>query len=386
MSDFDRQQIAANPALSAANTAAPAPAQARPPQTANSTAGQAQQPAAPTMSPSIPAQPTAETHPAGWGAVPQGASVDRGQAPDTTAAQARLDDPNANLSKEDRARLQAQVDLAGRFQVVGNDVPANQRLPNQVSRADFERMSNIYGDIRSGTGNIQFDNASMVEGGMNAAQVGAYKDGTMNDIADLMQTPSGRALMQGLAAGPNGHVTMLGQAMLNGQAEPGAARSAPHDASGAAMDPNLPVPAEAFNGTGMSSTVFHVPGQNAQAPGAEQGSWADFRSDVVLMHELTHSMHYGRGSLTPGAVTPGPDTAAADVGEQAWEQQAVGLGPEGASRVNENRYREQRAQLANGGAAVTREGDANMPRRPQYVVPPPISGPPPQPAPATAPP
>lgn len=84
-------------------------------------------------------------------------------------------------------RQRAAKELQRKFQVVGDD-HQGERLPNQVSAAEYEQIVKTYSDIRLGRGDLLIDDKS-------AEDPGAYRANVMDDIGDIMQTASGRSLI-----------------------------------------------------------------------------------------------------------------------------------------------------------------------------------------------
>src|SRR5262245_61762248 len=76
-------------------------------------------------------------------------------APQTAAA------PFTELFDEDpatRDRRAALAELAPRFQVVDPSVNPEERLPNQVTQEELEKLAGNFSDIRRGVGGIQIRN------------------------------------------------------------------------------------------------------------------------------------------------------------------------------------------------------------------------------------
>lgn len=345
--------------------------------------------ATPTQEPQIGLNPSATVTPTPLAATPKpsglaGRPVARGHAPDLDAVNERLRE--GDLDPRIEAQLRGQLALASSFQIVDDDVTRGRRLPNQITRKDFERMAGIYGDITTGNSRLQFDDAAMAQSGMSKEAIDAFRAGAMSDIANLMQTETGRALLTGLNAGPEGHTTRLGQSLVPGTAIPfpGGARVHGPDAQGRILPDGTPLPQGAFSG-GTDSIVQYVPVEPARPPAGQCPPWAPVRSDVTLLHELVHALHYAQGTLTEGDIEPSEAVHPADVGQYRCEYQAVGVGADEDLRLTENRYRAERARMAGEGAVGLREGDAGMPRRDFYSLPatPSRSGPP-QPAAASS--
>lgn len=262
-------------------------------------------------------------------------------------------DPVALARMQDRQR--AQTELAGRFQIVPTDF-VGPRLPNQMTQAEYERMCNTYSDIRRGEANLRLDTA-----GMTAQQATAFQSSTMNDIASMLQTGSGRDLVEALAheAGPNGaaHTTTI-----RGIADPGGAgvRAA-----------NPARNADRGNGVGTSNILSYAPGQSLPVPGATD-PWWPVRSDAVLYHEMTHALYNLRGTRADGQVDPA-GVPAVDRGVNRAEYQAMGLGDWANAPISENRYRAERRGLAGHAGVLPGDDGAAMAHATNYnpTMPPP---------------
>jgi hypothetical protein len=184
----------------------------------------------------------------------------------------------------------------------------------------------------------------------------------MGNIGRILQTGTGRDLIDGIAHNPLDHdVTMhthrTGGAIdnTNANAEP---RTNEHDAS--------------TPGVGSDVNLFVNPAMGNQPMGQPGDPWSDSRSDVWMFHEMTHTYHQLRGqddasgiATEPGLGTNTRDRDNADV--QRWEHQAVGLGThEHDATPNENAYRRARAAIGARGGATTLPGDAGMAQRASY--------------------
>src|SRR5262249_12296831 len=101
---------------------------------------------------------------------------------------------------------------------------------------------------------------------------------------------------------------------------------------------------------------------------------ADARSDVVLMHELTHADASVHDRFATGAVTAADGATPADVagGVSRSEYQAAGMGTFAGTPFNENAYRRDRSAIgASGSGARNDQGksDSGMPERSTYLYP-----------------
>jgi hypothetical protein len=272
-------------------------------------------------------------------------------------------------------RQAAQRELASRFSVVPNDF-IGPRLPNQVTQSEYENVAREYSDIRTGRGDLTIDTSERTPD-----EAKKYRDGAMNDIADLLQTNTGRAEIAGLsnntakdAAGKeiHRHTTL---AALHQDSNNDGDRSndgdAPIDTTNGFADPVSMADSEQradaagkmVNGPGSDVVVRYNPGVTINTT----------RSDVILSHELRHTMDETHGAMDPTLVQAS-DGVAADAGWPTnplhrFEHQAAGLGLYANQAVNENHYRAERAEIgATETGAAVQPGDVNMPQRQSYSV------------------
>lgn len=265
----------------------------------------------------------------------------------------RLADPD--LDPLTRDRLMAQAELSSRFEIVEDGVQG-PRAPNQLTAAEFEKMSTMYSDVRMGASHVNIDTE-----GMDKKEAERFKLGAMNDIASILQTPAGRTLLENLAYRDDDHTTTLGMSRdAEGQAAPGKAFAD-------SLDPEQRKHRSDFEGT--ATKVGYVPGATLAGPADATDEWKESSSDVVLFHELTHAMHMANGTLATGLVQPGAGVGVKDLAAEVpnYEHQAVGLGEFADNTVTENRYRSQRkgiGQLTTAGAKTT---DGAMPQRTSYA-------------------
>ncbi len=234
-------------------------------------------------------------------------------------------------------RAAASVELRDRFDVVPDDF-VGPRLPNQVTESEYSQIVNTYSDIRTGNSNIGFDSSNMT--GDAATN---FRGNVMNDLASMMQTPSGRAMISGMAYGRNADGSAH-STTIRGITNPGGAQAIPT------------VDANTGNGVGTNTTIEYTPGATINtAPG---DSVSTIRSDVALYHEMVHANHMRNGTedrrVLGQAGNPAP-VHARDNGITSWEYQAVGLGHHANQPYSENTYRSERTAM----------GDT-MPQRTRY--------------------
>jgi NleD-like pathogen effector protein (putative zinc metallopeptidase) len=262
-------------------------------------------------------------------------------------------------------RQAAQRELRSRFNIVPDNF-VGPRLPNQLTEAEFEQQAHTFSDIRMNRSDIHFD----------ASTNQAYRDGAMGDMANLMQTPAGRQLLGTLsnntagerdaAGNPVHHSTTL-RPYLDASGHPDTTNSdeMPVDASGNNVMGTPSGDARTTNGTGNNTVVRYNPGVNVQPPGATD-AWWPARSDVIMMHEMTHAYTDTQGTTdnTPVQTTDGPGSTQSQ--PMRYEHQAAGLGLYANSPVSENAYRDQRALLGAAGGPGVQPGDVGMAHRDFY--------------------
>ena len=248
-------------------------------------------------------------------------------------------------------RADARRDLAHRFQVI-ND-PRKRRLPNQVSHGQYDKIARTYSDIRRGRTDITLDDDKH------------FRANALDDIADLMQTRSGRALVDRTAYHSKDRKTKL----------------EPHlDVHG------RPDPTNATTELGpdpRGSDVVIRANPNMDAGGGD----VRIRSDVVLFHELVHGMHGADGTLDFELVQPWDamlnearkgNPRASELANDPhmardakyeigrWEHQAAGLGLHADDPITENAYRRERNDVALSGRGIA--GDRSIKHRDSYVL------------------
>lgn len=253
-------------------------------------------------------------------------------------------------------RQAAQRELASRFHVrkEGEAAPKDGLPPgNNVSEAEFEQIAKQYSDIRLGRGDLKLDTA-----GMKPENAAKFEQDTMGDIADLLQTPSGRTLIDKVDHQKDHHTTTIHRRADNSNAKGGAEAGS--------------VPGSWADKKGTNAQVTYVPGADGGIvnPNASD-EWMPMRSDVSLFHELTHAYHAAYGTLDTSTLAKGPGVDADDVGADGMEYQAVGLGKWADDPLTENAYRDQRFAIGvakEGTRSVGGVSDYNMPHRDNYNI------------------
>ena len=268
-------------------------------------------------------------------------------------------------------RQEAQRELADRFQVV--DDTEGRAAENQVTQEQFQEIARTYSNIRMGRSDIDFNTE-----GLDEEQAAAYRAGTMDDLASIMQTEGGRTLVNRLANNENDHTTTLsplfqknedgeydpslGRDNTNGFASPQGNRS-----DRFRVDEDTP-------GEGVDSRVRYNPGVDIAPADADltQDQWLPWRSDVLLYHELVHSMDHTYGTMDPDRIGADGDGAidsesgeAYDAGGKRSEHRAAGLGIYADEAISENAYRAARRDIGATGVGE-RVGDDTMPDRDTY--------------------
>ena len=250
-------------------------------------------------------------------------------------------------------RQRAQEELADRFSVVPDDF-VGPRLPNQVTQAEYEQIAHTYSDIRMGRSDFEFNTE-----GLSDEDAEAFRQGSMNDLASIMQTEHGRTLINDLAYNENDHQTTLSPLYKkdgSNNYDPSLGLDNTNGFASPADRSKTWLNADGTAGEGSDSRVRYNPGQTISPVGATD-DWLPWRSDVLLYHELTHSRDHTMGTLVDGqdSVT----------GENLREQRATGLGAYADETISENAYRRDRQLIAAGGVGA-RDGDADMPHRDSY--------------------
>ena len=159
-----------------------------------------------------------------------------------------LFDPSGMLDRQGAQReLASQFDVRDPSELVSGPGGPATYAGNQVSPEEFQRIARTYSDIRMGRSDLQLGTA-----GMSDDEAAQFRGETMGDIGNLLQTDSGRELVNSLAYQPDDHVTTLNLrrdatgARDNSNAEGGASPTS--------------VPGSWADGVGTDAAVDYVPG------------------------------------------------------------------------------------------------------------------------------
>ncbi len=279
-------------------------------------------------------------------------------------------------------RKKAATELAGRFQVVGDDFKG-KRMSNQVSAAEYEKICQVYSDVRLGRGDLSID-ASKYSAQKDRD---AYKAGALNDVASLLQTSAGRSLVYGLSDNASHtdtkgnpihkHTTLTPLLTDDGKVDKTNGYAAPN---GRGSDAIVGRDGTLSANEGTDVTISYNPGVNVGDAYKEyQGAnpWLKgFRSDTILMHEGNHALKMTQGMCDPRTVAKTDNklnsrdplmAQDARSGISRTEHQAVGLGLYAKDPMTENAYRAERRAMADGGAVGTLAGDADLTQRTSYT-------------------
>ena len=299
-------------------------------------------------------------------------------------------DPAGMMDRQD-----AQRDLSSRFQVVGDDF-VGPRNHNQVTQEEYQNIAHTFSDVRTGRGDLTLDTSAITD----PAQAQTYRDGTMVAIADMMMTTSGRQQINNLSnnvmrddAGNARHGLPGGDPMT---LPFGMEQFLPETHRHTSIRPlfndtnnnnNLTddahTSADYFNGNAFAD-ARGAQGENGAIDTSGRGKWSRDpvtnarglgtdstiwwnptasvgncnRSDVILAHEMQHSLHETQGTMGRGTYTD-PAGLDPDSGSiRNFERQAVGLSrsdtptgghyPGDPDGCTENTYRSERNQLGLG--------------------------------------
>ena len=245
-------------------------------------------------------------------------------------------DPAGMLDRQD-----AQEELAGRFNVVGEGEGGNDQ--NNVTQEQFQEIARQYSDIRMGRSDLQINTA-----GMEDDEAEQFRERTMADIGDLLQTEAGRDLIGEL---DEGALDDDGQTRRITRIESGG------------VDVN-----NATGGGDWDSAHQHKQGFVNYVPGENHlPDTINARSDVTLFHELVHAYHSTHGSWDHGTRD---ENGGGEVDDS--EFQAAGLAEHADDRFTENRYRRDRMEIGERGSGMRTLGgsDADMALRDYYLHPP----------------
>ena len=317
-------------------------------------------------------------------------------------------------------RLNASNELADRFDVVPDDF-VGPRQQNQLTQEEYDRVVETYSNIRLGRGDLTLDASELSD-----EDEAKWRQGSMDDIATMMQTSSGRQMimtmsdnpmlddagnerkfiggadvtgtwMEGLGASEHHHTTIRPyhqNANNNNRLDDDDAAPLGHDnAVSDDLNPNdgdrsrvmSERLADGSRGAGSDPIIRWNPDNMGPLDVDGDGVRNQTTSDIVLMHEMAHSWHQTQGTLATGQVqatdldllavrqgTPitdlptlgatNPDVNRARPINRS-EHQAAGLGLWGLDTMTENQYREDKAALGQ-----TQPDGNNIPYRPNYAT------------------
>ena len=288
--------------------------------------------------------------------------------------------PTVDPVAADRAK--AATDLAGRFNVVDNDYKGT-KLPNTVTKAEYEKICAAYSDVRLGRGDLTIDASKYT----SKKDQDAYKAGALNDIASLLQTESGRGLVYQLGNNAtqkdakgnpiHRHTTLTPLLDSQGKVDKTNGYAAPDGAGG---DATVGRDGKLTPGKGTDVTIAYNPGVNVGDAYKEYQAanpWlSGFRSDVILMHEGNHAMQMTAGTGDPRYVQRTDNAAnksdplmAQDASARISriEHQAVGVGLYANDPMTENAYRAERRKMADAKAPGLNAGDSTLTPRTSYT-------------------
>lgn len=202
---------------------------------------------------------------------------------------------------------------------------------NMVTPEQYEKVVKLMADIELGRTNIVLETHGMDTLGK--------RDAMRGDLADIMQTDSGRALLGELAHRKDGHHTFIN----GGRKDAGKAKAWELDEA-------------------TVSTAEYAAGKNSHHDQAE------LRSDVILYHELVHSLDHLNHTIDRRPITKGdPADKKGKVGNS--EYHATGLGDHYFSRFSEGRYTEERQRIGkrNRGERTKGVADDDLKTRSRYL-------------------
>jgi Effector protein len=281
------------------------------------------------------------------------------------------DKGNADVAKkaieqlaDSKARVANAQKLAGLF-----PDNADPYAPNAVSQEQFEEIVALYTDIERGKTDLKFD----IKGDTDEERQ-ALKAAAMGDIAKMMQTESGRAMLESMAHNEKStdkdrRTTTL--ELSNG--DPSKAHSGVEGMGlrGGYVEEDQQHDRDQMkklnDGTGFDSRIQYVPGKSFVQEGPD-GYAIEHTSDTTLFHEMAHAYHQTRGTIA-GRTRQDQygQWQEEKVGDQAWhpfdrdedvsEYQASGMGQFEGDFLTENEYRRERREGL---------GERNMIERERY--------------------
>ena len=261
-------------------------------------------------------------------------------------------------------RQDAQRELMKKLDVIKPD-QKGPRLPNQVTQAELEHYALVYSNVRMGRGDLTIDASK-------SDDPKQYKRDMMDDVGDLMQTTSGREMLDTLSNNVGAGKDDKGNWIHR------------HTTVGPFLDKEGNVERSNSNEQAIAPLDQPEAGHNARFANGKPGVGTDARvhvnpnmdvdgsrSDVILFHELAHALADTTGVRAeewvkeddfPGDANTAKDAAAF---KPRYEHQAAGLGKFRNDRITENAYRKERRRLALTGKGLA--GDLTMSQRENYT-------------------
>ena len=228
---------------------------------------------------------------------------------------------------------------------------------NDVTPEQFDKLAKLYNNIEKGNTDIKFDTSAF---GKDKDAAGNAKGMAMEDIAKMMQTPSGRKMLEGLADNQSGEKDKDGNPVHkkttlkltdNKFDEPQcqeegmqAARNANDKEGGDAIEKKSTTP-----GVGTNAEITYRPGERKELPDGPMAT-----GDTTLFHEMAHAYHMTHGTKEASSETV--QTEGKDKGVRKEEHAATGVGAHADDEMTENQYRAERRAL----------GDEDMQPRETY--------------------
>lgn len=225
------------------------------------------------------------------------------------------------------AREADRQQLASMFEVTDDLLTFKD---NQISQEKFDQISAMYSTIREGGSRIKLTDQKWTDGtnveGMNQNDTKAFKTSALGDIAKILQTSTGRSVIEALHGGDH-------DINLN---------NTENTSLSAARPTNK---AQSEDGTGTGSTIRYKAGSDFVRDDGSLGG----TSDTVLLHEMIHAYHNLQGSNKGDATIKASDTGVGsghkDIGVKQEEYATTGLGDFADQNITENAYRNQQRAI-----------------------------------------
>ncbi|MFY0567708.1 eCIS core domain-containing protein [Archangium lansingense] len=239
--------------------------------------------------------------------------------------------PGVAIQPSHGAVINRVHDLDTLFNIIDPSDPDQVSKGNRLKPAELENLKKQYDAIAAGKKGVQLriDASDLPD----ARDQDAYQKRMMGNIAKMMQTESGRTLINALGRPAAKHTTTL-----KPEADPEKFKAIPTGATVADRLEGFAKPGGP--GLGSNTTVRHS-GEDTVVPDSTEG-WAQMPGHISMFHELVHAHHLTTGTAIPRGSTI-PDGM--DKGVPEEEYATVGLKGHRGNPLTENAYREQRRQL-----------------------------------------